>query len=321
MNQGPIFITGLTRSGKTLLSVMLASHPEIAISRLEPRMWDRFYGQFGNLAQRDNFERCLTAMLSNGSVQALIHHEPDYFRRKFWEGEPTYGRLFALFYKDYAEQLGKSRWGDHSQQTERYAEAIFANYPTARMIHMIRDPRDWYTFLTPRRGRDGFKKRAGQVGRDIARWLHSVSLAERNQAQYPNKYKIVRYEALVSQPEKTLLEICIFLGEASTPTSLMLEGLRGFREKDNCPKYGSVSTTHIGRFREAMSEREIAFVQGLARKVMTVYHYDLEPIQLSLRDAMLLYCVDWPVNLARQSISRARSDKFQSPSDSLPEVE
>jgi len=43
MNRGPIFLTGASRSGKSLLSRVLGLHPNIASHNKEFRMWPRFY--------------------------------------------------------------------------------------------------------------------------------------------------------------------------------------------------------------------------------------------------------------------------------------
>jgi hypothetical protein len=261
-------------------------------------MWPRFYRQYGDLSQRANFERCLAAMLSYNNIRSFINNDADYVRQKFWEGKPTYGRLFALFFEYYAEHCGKPRWGDQSQKIERYASAIFANYPTAKIIHMLRDPRDRYTCKEIVRRRRGEEKTIWDFHRYTSGWLRSVHLAEQNQKQYPDCYKIVRYEALVSQPQETLHDVCVFLGEADIPAPLLAEGLRGFRDDSGNSKHHNLSTAYIGCFREAMPGHEIAFMQEQAKQAMAVYSYDLEPIQLSLSDYLLLYFIDWPSNLA-----------------------
>ena len=70
MSNGPIFIGGLSFSGKTQLRLLLGTHPNIVITR-RTRMWTRFYGRFGDLSRPENFERCLEAMLRNKHICAL----------------------------------------------------------------------------------------------------------------------------------------------------------------------------------------------------------------------------------------------------------
>ncbi len=298
MDRGPIIIGGPDRCGKTLMRSLLVSHPNIAIPTIGSNYWTYFYGQFGDLSKRDNFECCLAAMLRYKHALS-INPDSDRIRREFWQGEPTYARLFALFHQHYAEREGKPRWGDQTGLIERYVDVIFTAYPIAKMIHMIRDPRDRYEASITR-----FPQGKLKVGGATARWRYSVGLAKRNQQRYPDRYKIVRYETLVCQPERTMREVCAFLDEEFMPAMLMMEGAPGYRDKSGNRSNGEteqipISTAYIGRFRQVMSKREIAFMQAYAGRDMLAYDYQLEPVQLSLSERLRFSFVDWPVNLAR----------------------
>jgi hypothetical protein len=225
--------------------------------------------------------------------------DPDRIRREFWRGEPTYARLFTLLEEHHAEQVGKPRWGDKSLNTERYVDLIFAAYPTAKMIHIVRDPRDRYASALTR-----WKVIRGRAGTGIARWLASIELAKRNQQRYPDRYKIVQYETLVTQPEATLRDVCAFLDEEYTPDMLTMEGAPDHRNRGGNSSYGKrkpghISTSSIGRYRKILSKRELAFIQGYARREMLACGYQIEPLQFSRLDWCLLYVVDWPANLTR----------------------
>lgn len=272
--------------------------PNIAIPDVGSNLWTYFYGQYGDLSRPANFERCLAAMLRYKHARVL-EPDPERIRREFWQGEPSYARLFALFHQHYAERLGRPRWGDQTGLVERYADVVLAAYPTAKMIHMIRDPRDRYAASL-----DLWPNGKGRVGGATARWLYSAKLAVRNQQRYPAHYKIVRYETLVCHPEPTLREICTFLDEAYTPAMLTMEGAARYREKgaarfEGISRENPISTAFIGRYRAVVPKREIAFMQAHAGRAMTEFGYQLEPFELSLRDWLLFGVVDWPANLVR----------------------
>jgi hypothetical protein len=207
--------------------------------------------------------------------------------------------LFALFNQQYAEKQEKSRWGDQTGLIERYADQVFKAYPGVKMIHMVRDPRDRYEAslaLHP--------KGKGRVGGATARWLYSVNLALRNLKHYPNSYKIVRYESLVCEPEKTLQEICTFLGEEYTPALLTMEGAPDFREKVRRGAYGNsgpelISKEFIGRYRKSVSKEEIAFMQRHVGRQMVNNGYSLEPIHFSIYESLKYFLSVWPLNIAR----------------------
>jgi hypothetical protein len=251
----------------------------------ESNTWTYFYGQYGDLGQKSNFERCLSAMLDYKGIQEL-NPDPQRIREAFWQGEPTYARLFALFHAQYAEQLGKPRWGVQSVCVEFYARLVFAAYPTVKMIHMIRDPRDRYvTQVRTRRSR----KRRG-IATATANWLQSVSVAERNQKQYPRCYKILRYETLVSQPQETMRDLCAFLDVEYAPSAFTIDGVPQYRGKEISPAF-------VRCFPQRMSKREIAFLQAHAKRDMIAYDYALEPVRLSPGDYPLFYLIDQPINL------------------------
>ena len=305
MDKGPIFVAGLERSGTSLIYALLASHPNIAMTR-RTNMWTYFYEQYGDLSEPENFNRCLSMMLV---YKRLVKLEPesDRIRREFWQGEPTYARLFAIFEKHFAERKGKPRWGDKSLNSERYAEPIFEGYPGARMLHMIRDPRDRYASVIAR-----WKTRRGGEGAGVAMWLSSTKLAEENQQRFPNQYMLVRYETLATQPVETMQKICSFIDEEYTPEMLTMEGAKTFRNIGSNSSYGQgepgvISTSSIGRFRQVLTSRQIIFIQKQARQQMNDFDYQVSQIELSLLERLLFTFVDWPFNQARIMYWRIRN--------------
>jgi hypothetical protein len=285
MAKGPVFVGGINRSGKTLLAALLSLHPNIAIPAVGPNMWTYFYHRFGNLSWNDNLDRCLAAMMSYTHIRRL---NPDLERihREFLQGKPTYARLFALFLSHYAEQTGKFRWGDQSNRLERYADDIFNAYPAAKIIHIIRDPRDRYEAHIAQ-----YPRQKGKLVKSIASWLISAYLAKHNKQRHPEGYKIVRYETLVNYPEATLRDISAFLNEDYSPAMLAVDQAPGFIQK-----HGGVTSTYIGRFRLAMSERELALMQTCARENMTFNNYPLEEVHLSLYQWLLFYLITLPAS-------------------------
>lgn len=285
---GPVFIGGVSFSGKTILHAMLSAHPNMVITR-HTYMWPRYYKEFGELNRPENFERCLSVMLQDRHIQAL-NPNPERIRAEFWQGPASYGRLFSLLHQHHAEQMGKTRWGDQLSFIERYADPILASYPNARMIHMIRDPRQRY-----RESLGRSSHRRWKVGLETATWLHSVRLAERNGCRYPAAYKIVRYEALLSDPQGTLRDVCSFLGEAFTavmiaPASRVEPGC----EDDAQTRDGRHSVLPS----QDLSQREIGYIQMFARRYMLAHEYPLNPVRLPWKEWLRFYAVDWPANLA-----------------------
>ncbi|HEY0605030.1 MAG TPA: sulfotransferase [Herpetosiphonaceae bacterium] len=301
MEHGPIFVGGADRSGKTLMRLSLSAHPDIAMTR-RTYMWTYFYGRYGDLSQRENFNRCLAAMLQHAPMQVLQPH-PERIRREFGQGEPTYARLFALFHGHYAQRLGKRRWGEQVGAIEGYADQILAAYPNARLIHMIRDPRERFSKI-----RASARADKSPVGSAAARWRHSVRLARANLRRYPDCYLVVRYESLIADREATLREVCDFLGEEFIPGMVTLENAMRFSDDPRLDRVTDVPES-IGAANvepsSAVSRRELAFMQSYAGQEMLAYGYSMGSLRLSLKDRLVLALVDWPTNMARAAVWHA----------------
>lgn len=301
MNTSPIFIGGPDRCGKTTLRAFLVSHPNISIPAVGSNMWTYFFGQYGDLKEPENFNRCLEAMIHYKHV-AFLKPDPDRIRREFWKGEPTYARLFALFQQHHAEREGKPRWGDQTGLIERYAGNLFRAYPGAIILHMIRDPRDRYeASLTL------WPMGKGRAGGATARWLYSVGLGNRNQRMMPKNYMFVIFENLIVDPESTLKEICSFIGEEYTPIMLSMDGAEEFRAQlSNGWGDNLLSEAYIGKYRGTVPKYEIAFMQALAKKRMREFGYSSEQIVFSFKERIQFWIYKFPQNLFRFIAWRSR---------------
>jgi hypothetical protein len=298
MNPEPIFIAGPDRSGTTLLFALLASHPNISMTR-RTNMWRYFHGRYGDLSQPENLEHCLGDMVRYKRM-GVVNPDPERIRREFLQGEPSYGRLFELFYDHHAEATGKARWGDKSLHTEHYAERVFAEFPTAKIIHMTRDPRDRYASVKKRHGRT-----VNRVGASVGRWLLSMRAGQRNLRRHPDQYMFLRFESLASRPEETLRQVCAFIGEEYAPAMLTMSGAVEHRDTGGNSSFGTIapgeiSTKPIGRFREVLSPGDIAYIQLFARREMQALDYPLEPVRLSLEEEGR-FLAELPINVARMT--------------------
>ena len=304
IERGPIFLAGIDRSGIGMLCEFLESHPSIAMTR-RTNFWAFFLNRFGDLSRRDNLDRCLTAMMRYTRMQ-VFKSDSEQLYRSLRDEKPTYPRLFALLEEGRARSLGKVRWGDKSMNSEDYADTILTAYPGAKMIHIIRDPRDRYaSLLTHRRvGRAG-------VAASTALWLRSARLAKRNSLKYPDRYRIVRFETVLSQPEVTLRRICHFLEEEYSPAMLTVDGppvsTTPQLDPDGGPTPRVITTASIGRFHKSLSLREVAFIQQCTHREMAEYGYKLVAVPLSLSGRLLFYLADYPVNMTLMLCSRAHT--------------
>jgi hypothetical protein len=136
-------------------------------------------------------------------------------------------------------------------------------------------------------------------------------LGRRNRRRYPDQYRIVQYETLATNPERTLREVCDFLDEDYVPEMLSMDGVPRFREQGSNSSYGRrdpgvISTESIGRFREVLSPREIAFVQMLAKNEMASFGYETDRLSLLVPQRIRFATGDLPLQFARVLVWRSR---------------
>jgi hypothetical protein len=294
---GPVFVAGPDRSGTTLMFALLSSHPDLCMVR-RTNMFRYFYGRYGDLARPENLDRCLSDMTR---YRRMRHLQPDAerIRREFLEGPPTYGRLFALFHAHHAQRAGRPRWGDKSLHTEHHADDVFAAFPDARIVHMVRDPRDRYASVRRRNGRD-----LSRVGAATARWLMSTRAGRRNALRHHDRYLVVRYEDLVRAPETTVRRVCDHIGVAYSPEMLTMDGLPGHRDTGGNSSFGdlepgAISVRAVGRFRTVLSPGELSFIDLFAGRAAAGFGYERVPGQFTTSQRVRFVVSELPVATAR----------------------
>jgi len=272
--------------------LMLSGHPNIVITR-RTYMWRRFYNRFGDLSDPENFEHCLAAMLAYKHIQ-MLNPDPERIRRNFWQGEPSYARLFALFHQHYAAQQGKTRWGNQHKSIENDVDLLIASDPSALVIHMIRHPFDR---IEESVSRSSYRK--GKVGLETILWRNSSRMALRNFKKYPQRYLVLQCEQLFSDPKKTLQNVCTFLGEDFFPEILAVEGLLEMGVVVPGARMNEVQTPGRENVKSptGLTPTERLFVQSRTSSEISALGYPIKHQHLSLINLLKYALVDLPLYL------------------------
>ena len=195
------FIVGVTRSGTTLLRLMLDAHPELAIPPETHFVMDVIKAGKKNRGVQGFHD----AMVDTRRWGDFDLDSAELLRRlKRLEPLDARGAL-RCFYDMYAERMGKDRWGDKTPGYQVKMRRIHRNLPEARFVHLIRDGRDvvlsqWSKAQTPTPIEDAAK-----------RWKQRVRLTRRLASKEPEIYMELRYEELVADPAPHLERICDFI--------------------------------------------------------------------------------------------------------------
>ena len=235
-------MVGCARTGSTLLRHVLNRSPLVSIaSETHFMAWSRHHRLADRLlAVRHAADR-------RTALERLAHRffEPDFWiwLRRNVTHEELVGRLietdlteravFATLLELYGERRGglasgEGVLGEKTPAHLRDVPRLNAWFPNARFIHTFRDPRGIYAseLRRLRQGRWGPKARLpwlpprlidpllapAEAVSTLRAWHHASRLHRTYVALLGDRYRLVRFEDLVTSPELEVRAICEFIG-------------------------------------------------------------------------------------------------------------
>ncbi|MGH3344504.1 MAG: sulfotransferase family protein [Carbonactinosporaceae bacterium] len=283
LSDRPVFVGACPRSGTTLLRTMLNSHPELAVpheTRFVVDVWQR-RAQFGDLSDPKNRRRLARWIIKR--PKSRVHRldaEPKEIVARLVAAPPTLGSLLGTCFALYAERHGKPRWGDKRPSYAQHLDAVFAMFPDAQYINIVRDPRAAVASIRKIGWFNGDVVPAADV------WERAVrSVDSWRKRLAPDQLLEIQYEDLVADPQSVVDRIVGFLGLPPEGIEAMLS----FHENSDIPRSGRfhplvstpVTTSALRTWEESLSREEIAFVEGALAGKMQRYGY--EPVAADVR--------------------------------------
>ena len=279
----PIFIAGSERSGTTLLRLMLHSHPRIAIPP-QTKYLRKLYKRrllFGNLHKEKNREKLAKWFLDHFDESTKLNDlEIDQESVRKWILESkSLGAALAAPWIYYAQSQGKQRWGDKRPYYIHHMEKLRQLYPDAQVINVLRDCRDVVASLKEMPWWNN------SVNYSILNWKSAIQCGINARTKTKlDEYLELRYEDLLTEPERELQRVCQFLGESYDP------GMLQFRElaKQVVPDYKldwhsatrePLNTSSVGRWEKDLSTAEMSVVEWATGDEMVQFGYTLSKAQ------------------------------------------
>jgi hypothetical protein len=231
-------VGGCHRSGTSLLRRMLNAHPRIHCGP-EVTFFRDLYGAYRDDPLRHlRFTTTARTLVPENELLELL------------------GRALLEAHERAARRAGKARWADKSPDNVLYT-AGWQHLLGDKwlMVHVVRNPLDTIASMAETafpltlppelEGRVDFYRRYTEAGLDFG-------------GKYPDRYRLVVYEALVAEPVPVLGEVMAWLGEHLDSRQFSFNDVRHDEGLED-PKIATTSAVHaesVGRWRAVLTAEE-----------------------------------------------------------------
>ena len=301
ISTGPVFICGASRSGTSLLAATIDLFDSIAVTGethyfddLRSQMKFQASSRLSPGALRDRVEDYFLALThrpyghTGDPTKGWMHREQ--LRAEAEARGASCDAYFEAFCILHARRAGKDAWGEKTPRHAFRIAEILELFPTARVLFMARDPRAVVASYRDWRNQGGFDLEtdpghadslADEARRTRASyhpilasllWLGAARSALRGRASFGDaRVRIVRYEALCTEPERTVREIAEWLG-TRPPQRTDSVPLRN-SSYERFTAEGGFSTAPLQRWRETLSPREISTIERVTWSTLQDFGY------------------------------------------------
>ena len=268
----PLIVLGVSRSGTTLLRVILDRSPGIAIpdeSFFVPLLARRHRHAIDAAHFLDDVARIPTIRdwgLTAADVAPRVRSGMER------------GDAIAAIFESYAERAEKPRWGDKTPMYMRHLALLDELFPSAQYVHLIRDGRD--AALSFLEMPEGTFTRIWAHPRTPAQfaclWRKEVRDARAlGRRVGSDRYLEVRYEELVADPETLVRRICSFAEIPFEPAMLDYAGAVDVSSKPHQQRLLRPPTAGVRSWREDMSDDDVAAFEEVAGDLLGELGYEV----------------------------------------------
>jgi hypothetical protein len=240
-------------SGTTLLRLVLDSHENIAIP------------------PETGFMRAYDAH----RFTPFKHSGRGWTKRLGWapaELDALMGELYDRLFMRYAEQHGKTRWGEKTPLHTWHLEDMARVFPDAQFVGIVRHP---CASVASNLTRFGLR-----LGRAATHWKRYTAEITRNAALLGDRFAMLRYEDLVLDPEPLLRELLDWLGEPWSDRVLehhAVQGSRGraFVEGRN-RRDDPIDASRVGKWTQTLLPEHQRWLEPLLSRQAEFFGYAMD---------------------------------------------
>lgn len=304
-SEGPdiFFVVGAPRSGTKLLRHLLNQNPCLAMTTNETEFLPFLmrYAADGGFERQGGFGRFLEYLRLEDyfTHREIEGHEATDFEA--WQArcrDNSVAEMFRAFLIGDADGVATARLlGDKSPGYLRILPQILTEFPRAKVIHAVRDPRSQVGSLRATFGKS-------VVASAIA-WRDAIDRVSRLRSVHEDRILELRYEDITEAPELWLRRVCAFLEVPFDPAMLSVRSELE-RARPGTKPVG-LRKADLKAFETYLSRREIALVEACCATGMAQHGYDrLTQADAKPRFPVRLMKLQRAIGLARLAILTVR---------------
>lgn len=278
------FLVGCNRSGTTMLRGMFDSHPDVAVPPesyfVIPALRRASAYEAGG---RFDVETFLADLRANASFRRNWELPAAALTALRDDPPPDTAAALLRLYTAYATERDKTRAADKTPQHVLHLDLLARSFPRARFVHLVRDGRNVVPSLLevahgPTRFPDG-----------VEYWHTRVLTGRRTGERLgPGRYREVRYEDLVADPEPQLRELCGFLELSYSPAMLEYptrvgELVAGTFDARQHLGISRAPTSNGRDWRTTMSDHDVQLFEAIAGDALDAFGYERSGMTASAR--------------------------------------
>lgn len=273
-----VIISGVWRSGTTMLATVLEGHSEILVEkRVQSFRWITNLGHHHRLRKQDvNLDKetaihSLLTMRKDGNEDPIM-------RSDLYDDNLSIRGYIEKCIAEHLRQHGKKIWVDKAPIMEHYFEHLYQYIPSAKVIHIVRDGRSVAASRKIRK-KNGIKVPAQE-------WVDSNAYALVNRDLVSDSQMlIIQYESLLRDPKEVVKRVCEFLNIDYQSSMLNLKAAVG--ELKNSYIKNHFDTSKIDQWKDQLTAAEIRKVESIQGQYLTRFGYELVNAEMQ-KEAMPL---------------------------------
>lgn len=271
MRQDPILLTGVYRSGTTILSCMLGAHPELNFTYGSVNYLRWFVKKGISPANYKDIvletkHRLLKRYKKDIDAKSIIRSIERY------QDEVSHSHIYSSIMEDFFGSETK-RWGEKTLLEWTNIPTFLDLYSNSKAIHIVRDPRDVVSSFK------GMTFEPGNRYLDaIFACMHSMDACLRYKKELPsNRYYAVAYESLVENPEHELAKISDFLdidySDSMMDRTKYKDQFGDSLNAGSHTSYNDNSKIKTGRWKDKLGNLDRAIIEGMLAKQLMEFDY------------------------------------------------